>query len=100
MKARTTQRERQLETIVATTELLASKSFSEVLSVEEERGLAAALPSLRAFAEEMGVIDVPLGEWSREQIMRFLALAVRAAVPLRVLPDHQAFREFNDTIPF
>ena len=60
--------------------LLASKSFQEVLSAEEERGLVAALPSLRAFATDLGCIDTPLGSWSRPQMLRFLALAVRAAV--------------------
>lgn len=98
--AKTTQKERQEAVIVATTELLASRSFQEVLTAEEERGLTAALPSLRAFAEEMGCINEPLGGWSRPQIMRFLALAIRAAVPLRTLPDHESFREFSDAVPF
>ena len=98
--ATATHREKQDAVIVATTALLASKSFQEVLTAEEERGLVAALPSLRAFATEEGVIGEPLGQWSRPQILRFLALAVRAAVPLRTLPDHEAFREFSDQIPF
>lgn len=95
-----THKEKQDAAIVATTELLATKAFNEVLTAEEERGLAVALPVLRALAEEMGVINEPLGQWSRPQIMRFLACAVRAAVPLRALPDHEAFREYSDRIPF
>lgn len=94
------QKQRQDEAIVATTELLGSRAFAEVLTAEEERGLAVALPALRAFAEELGVVALPIGEWERSQVMRFLALAVRAAVPLRALPDHHAFREFSDEIPF
>lgn len=98
--ARQPHAQRQDAVIAATLELLAAHPFNEVLSAEEERGLIAALPALRVFAEQMGCISQPLGDWSREQIMRFLALAVRSAVPLRALPDHQAFREFSDEIPF
>lgn len=100
MTTRTTQKDRQDAVIAATTAVLAARPFNEVLTAEEERGLAAALPSLRAFATETGCIDAPLDDWTREQVMRFLALAVRAAVPLRALPDHQAFREFSDDVPF
>lgn len=96
----TTHKERQDAAIVATTELLATKTFVEILTAEEERGLVAALPQLRALAEEMGAIDTPLGSWSRVQILRFLAVAVRAAVPLRTLPDHESFRVLNDEVPF
>ncbi len=39
-------------------------------------------------------------EWSRGDIMRLFAQVVRAAVPLRTLPDHHSFREFHDKIPF
>ena len=99
-KNASTHKDRQDAAIVATTAMLAAHPFNEVLTAEEERGLAAALPSLRAWAEQAGCVSEPLGEWSREQVMRFLALAVRAAVPLRTLPDHSAFRELNDEIPF
>mgnify|MGYP006935474337 CR=1 FL=1 len=94
-----TQKERQDATIRATTAMLTAHPFNEVLTAEEERGLSVALPILRGFAEQMGCIDTPLGGWSREQIMRFLALAIRSAVPLRTLPDHEAFREFSDECP-
>ena len=85
---------------MASIALLSAHPFNEVLTAEEERGLAKALPALRAWAEQAGCIDAPLGEWTKPQIMTFLALAVRAAVPLRTLPDHEAFREFNDSVPF
>lgn len=85
---------------MASLELLSQHPFNEILTAEEERGLACALPQLREFAERMGCISEPLGEWSREQVMRFLALAIRSAVPLRALPDHEAFREFSDRVPF
>ena len=95
-----THKERQDATIAASITLLSAHPFNEVLTAEEERGLAAALPSLRGWATAEGCINTPMGAWEREQMMRFLALAVRAAVPLRALPDHQAFREFSDEIPF
>lgn len=95
-----TQKQRQDTAIVASLEVLAAHPFNEVLTAEEERGLAVALPSLRSWAEAAGCIDAPLGEWTKPQIMTFLALAVRAAVPLRALPDHEAFREFSDAVPF
>lgn len=100
--ATTTQRQRQDAVVVATTELLASHSFQEVLTVEEERGLSVLLKSgaLRRYLTDLGVVDKPVGEWSAEEMMRVLAVAVRAAVPLRTLPDHSCFRELNDTIPF
>lgn len=95
-----THKERQDATIVASLSVLSAHPFNEVLTAEEERGLAAALGSLREWATQAGCIDTPLGQWPREQIMRFLALAVRAAVPLRALPDHEAFRRFSDEVPF
>lgn len=95
-----THKQRQDAAIVATLEILSAHPFNEVLTAEEERGLAVALPQLREWATAAGVIDEPLGEWSRDQIMRFLALAVRSAVPLRAAPDHEAFRLLSDEIPF
>lgn len=95
-----THKERQDAAIVASLDLLSSHPFNEVLTAEEERGLAAGLGNLRALATTMGCIDKPIGEWGRNEIMRFLALAVRAAVPLRTLPDHEAFRTLSDDCPF
>jgi hypothetical protein len=48
----------------------------------------------------MGCLVKPLDDWEREEIMRFLTLAVRAAVPLRSASEHDAFRNFNDEVPF
>lgn len=96
----TTHRERQDAAIVASLAVLSAHPFNEVLTAEEERGLSASLGALRAWAEQAGCISRPLDDWSREEVMRFLALAVRAAVPLRSLPDHAAFREFSDEVPF
>lgn len=98
--AKTTHKERQDAAIVASLELLADHPFNEVLTAEEERGLAKGLASLRALAESMGCINEPVGEWNKQQIMRFCALAIRAAVPLRSLPDHECFRELSDEVPF
>lgn len=69
-----------------------------LLSADEEGGLVAALKPLWALAEEMGVVDKPLSEWRREEIMRFLTLAVRAAVPLRQITHLSP--DLNDQIPF
>lgn len=95
-----THKDKQDAAIVATLELLSAHPFNEVLTAEEERGLAVALPALRKWTEDAGLVATPLGEWPRDCVLRFLALAVRAAVPLRALPDHHAFREFSDTLPF
>jgi hypothetical protein len=74
--------------------------WQELLTADEERYLAHALPQLAAFAEQLGVAQKRISDWSREEMMRFLALAVRAAVPLRSLSDHHSYREFSDEIPF
>lgn len=102
MATTTTHRARQDAVVVATTDLLASHSFQEVLSVEEERGLSVLLKSgaLRRFLTDLGIVSKPVGEWEAEEMMRVLAVAVRAAVPLRTLPDHEAFRLLNDEVPF
>ena len=102
MATTTTHRARQDAVVVATTDLLASHSFQEVLSVEEERGLSVLLKSgaLRRFISQLGLETVAVGDWSAEEMMRVLAIAVRAAVPLRTLPDHEAFRLLNDEVPF
>ena len=100
MKSQSTHRERQDAAIAASLSVLSQHPFNEVLTAEEERGLAVALPSLREWATKAGCIEEPVGAWTKQQVMTFLALAVRAAVPLRALPDHEAFRVLNDEIPF
>lgn len=56
-----------------------------IMTEDEISGMEAALPRLITLAEELGVLAKPLNEWSRQEVMRFLALGVRAAVPLRIV---------------
>jgi len=56
-----------------------------IMTEDEITGMEAALPRLIELAEELRILDKPLNEWSRQEVMRFLAIAVRAAVPLRVV---------------
>jgi hypothetical protein len=46
----------------------------------------------------MGVLSAPISEWQREEILRFLTLAVRAAVPIREIYHHSP--DLNDRLPF
>jgi hypothetical protein len=71
-----------------------------LLTTDEEAGLRACLPRLAALAETMGCLEKPLSEWSPEEMLRFLTLAIRAAVPLRTVHDHESFHQFSDEIPF
>jgi hypothetical protein len=56
-----------------------------LLTEDEMTGLQGALPKLFELAEDMGCSEKPLSEWSKEEVMRFLVIAIRAAVPLRVV---------------
>lgn len=56
-----------------------------LLTEDELRGLTACLPRLAKLAAEMGCVDKPMGLWKREEMMRFLTIAIRGAVPLRVV---------------
>lgn len=69
-----------------------------LLREDEEANLSAALPKLFDLAQTMSVADKPLTEWRREEVMRFLALAVRTAMPLVTVSHHSA--DFDDRIPF
>jgi hypothetical protein len=71
-----------------------------LLTTDEEAGLRACLPKLAELAEKMGCLEKPLSDWKPEEMMRFLVLAVRSAVPLRSVSDHDAYHRFNDDIPF
>ncbi|NBW07979.1 MAG: hypothetical protein EBR82_08125 [Caulobacteraceae bacterium] len=74
-------------------------SISEgLLSADEEGGIIAVLPRLWALAEEMRVIDKPIADWEREELLRFLTLAIRSAVPLRHI--NYLSPDMNDAIPF
>lgn len=55
-----------------------------LLTDDELNGLTASLPKLGELAADMGCVDKPIGEWSRQEMMRFLSIAVRGAVPLRI----------------
>ena len=69
-----------------------------LLREDEAEGLAGALPQLAKLADRMGVLQRPVIEWSKEEMMRFLAMAVRAAVPLISISHHDP--DFNDRMPF
>lgn len=69
----------------ATLDQLLVECGDMLLTEDEISGLSAALPRLFTLAEDMGVVEKPLPDWGREEIMRFLTIAVRAAVPLRVV---------------
>lgn len=69
-----------------------------LLRQDEADGLAGALPQLAKLCDTMGVMEKPIIEWSPQEMMRFLALAVRAAVPLVAISHLDP--NFNDRIPF
>lgn len=56
-----------------------------IMTEDEITGMEAALPKLIELAGELRILDKPLHDWSRQEVMRFLALGVRAAVPLRIV---------------
>lgn len=68
----------------ATLDELLTEVGEGLLTDDELRGLQASLPKLAELANEMGCTAKPVTQWSRQEMMRFLAIAVRAAVPLRV----------------
>jgi len=68
------------------------------LRADERDGLEAAMPALAQLADYMGVLNKPIVDWSREQMMRFLAGAVRAAMPLVPIDHHDP--DLDDEIPF
>lgn len=68
------------------------------LRADEIEGLVNGIPQLVELAQYMGVMDRPLMEWSRDEMLRFLATAIRSAVPL-VAVSHLS-RDFNDRMPF
>lgn len=69
----------------ATLDQLLIECGEMLLTEDEMAGLSAALPRLFELAEDLGCADKPLSDWEREEVMRFLTIAVRAAVPLRVV---------------
>ena len=69
----------------ATLDQLLMQVGDGLLSEDELSGLEHGLGRLFELATEMGISDKPLTEWSKVEVMRFLAIGVRAAVPLRVV---------------
>lgn len=64
----------------------------------ESQRLRDALPDLAEEAKRLGVLELPVAEWSKEQIISFLTVAVRSANPLRL--ERGLDPDFNDDIPF
>lgn len=79
---------------------MAEQSWQQLLSVTEERNLAHCLPKLAKLAEQMGVSETPVCDWQKEQMLQFLAMAIRCANPFLSPPDAAAYREFSDDLPF
>lgn len=73
---------------------------SRLLTLSEARNLKTCLPKLAEMVGQMGIIDKPLCDWSREQILTFLTLAVRVANPLLAVDMADAMVDFDDEIPF
>ncbi len=70
--------------VQATLDQLLIECGDMLLTEDELGGLTRALPKLFELAEDMGCSGKPLDEWGKEEIMRFLTIAIRAAVPLRI----------------
>lgn len=90
--------ERRTKAVTAAFDHHVAQISEGLLSAEEEGGLRAALPRLADLAELMGVLDRPVKEWTGPEMLRFLTLAVRAAVPLRHI--HHGDPDLNDRLPF
>lgn len=69
----------------ATLDRMLAEIGEGLLTEDELSGLTAALPKLFELATEMNVIGKPISEWSKQEMMRFLVIAVRGAVPLRIV---------------
>lgn len=101
-KARTARphKEKLAEQASRAFDAMAEQEWRQLLSVTEERNLAFVMPKLAELAQQMGLWETPLCDWKQAQIMHFLAMAIRCANPFLTPPDLQAYREFNDEIPF
>lgn len=69
-----------------------------LLRADEDEALRTVMPQLANLARQMGVMDKPVIEWSPEEMMRFLAMAVRAALPIVSITHHDP--DMNDRMPF
>lgn len=79
---------------------LAEMEWRQLILASEERNLAFCLARIRAHVGQMGVLDTPFGDWSKDQVMSLFALVLRCGNPLLLPADASAFREFSDDIPF
>lgn len=50
---------------------------------------AAALPALGNLAEKMGLVDLPLGAWSKDQILQFIFTATELVSEARAARDER-----------
>ena len=64
-----------------------------LLTEAELTGLRAAMGKLAGLADQMGITEKPVSQWSAQEMLRFLSIAVRAAVPLHLV-------QADSTIPF
>lgn len=88
----------------ATLDQLLTQVGDGLLTEDELSGLEHGLGRLFELATEMGINEKPLVEWSKVEVMRFLAIAVRAAVPLRIvsftLATDNGETSLDDETPF
>lgn len=88
----------------ATLDQLLMQVGDGLLTEDELTGLEHGLPRLFELAAEMGITEKPMIEWSKVEVMRFIAIAVRAAVPLRIvsftLATDNGDQSIDDEIPF
>lgn len=69
----------------ATLDQLLMQVGDGLLTEDELSGLEHGLPKLAELAMEMGCGDKPINDWSKAEVVRLFAMAVRAAVPLRIV---------------
>lgn len=70
-----------------------------LLTEDELSGLQHGLMRLFELADEMGISTKPMVEWSKVEAMRLFAIAVRAAVPLRIVSFTLATDNGDQTVP-
>lgn len=99
-KKETTQIEREAGAAKRAFGQYAERQYMELLTVAEERYLSHAMSLLKEHAQQLGIIDLPLGKWPKAARLQFFAMVVRSAVPLMGAADCESYRRFNDEIPF
>lgn len=89
----------------ATLDQLLMQVGDGLLTEDELSGLEHGLMRLFELANEMGIAEKPMAEWSKVEAMRLFAIAVRAAVPLRIVSftlgtDNGDQTEYEENLPF